>query len=288
LRRIKYINPANVSIEFGLSPYLITELDGLDLSTLTIQEQKSPFQDGSVQLDRLFEPRDIKMKFSIEAFQNFTAINTHKREIISALNPKHGVGRLEYTNDNGTWWTPATPTGPVFPNKPYLTPWQEGAVIFYCNDPYWYEMESQSVSMQTLNPGVTFPLTFLAAGITLSNYVAFTPSVQNLGDWTAPIQIQIIGACLNPKLLKSTTGEYVRIVGNLAAGDLIEIDTTPGNKTVWYTPFGGSRVNGINMLDTASTFFSLDPGVNTLAFTDDTPSSTKQCFISWTHRYIGV
>lgn len=288
MRKIQYVNQNNVSIEFYLDPFLITALDGLDMATLTLQEQKSPFQDGSVQIDRLFEPREISMTFVTIAPNDFLLINQYKRQIMSVLNPKLGQGTLVYTNDFGSWKTTATAEGPVFANKDYSVPNQSGKLIFYCNDPYWYETVEQSISMQTIGGNLTFPMTFPAGGVTLGNYIQITPSVQNLGDWTTPVKITFQNACTNPKMTKTTTGEYIRLIKTMVAGDVITIDTTPGNKTVYFTPNGGATVNGINLLDTASTFFSLDPGINTLTFTDDVSSTTRQCFVKWTNRYIGV
>jgi phage-related protein len=233
VRKIQYVNQNNVSIEFYLDPFLITALDGLDMATLTLQEQKSPFQDGSVQIDRLFEPREISMTFVTIAPNDFLLINQYKRQIMSVLNPKLGQGTLVYTNDFGSWKTTATAEGPVFANKDYSVPNQSGKLIFYCNDPYWYETVEQSISMQTIGGNLTFPMTFPAGGVTLGTYIQITQSVQNLGDWTTPVKITFQNACTNPKMTKTTTGEYIRLIKTMVAGDVITIDTTPGNKTVY-------------------------------------------------------
>lgn len=288
MRRLVYTNPDGAEIAFTETRYGLTKLEGLGAPDVTIQEQKSPFQDGSVSIDQLLMPRNVVIEGVVAVGNNNALRYQYRKDLCAVVNPKLGPGRLTYTNDHGTWTLTGIPKGPVFPNKNANDGNQRFQITFYCFDPYMYDVSETELEMQNVVPLTTFPLTFLAGGNILSEYVGGAKSAFNSGDYATPITLRIYGPCTNPKLTKVNTGEFLKITKVMASGDLLEISTRAGYKTVYYTPSGGSRANAINLLDFDSTFFQLDPGENSLELTDDTASGSKLCFVSWYNRYVGV
>ena len=256
MRSITYTNPIGGSITFYQTPYLITSLDGIDLPKINIYEQKSPYQDGSTSIDQLWQPREIVLTGAINAPNNIASINTHKRTIISALNPKAGAGTLTYTNDNATYKiNNVLPQGPLFKNKELTNPFQEFQITFYCFDPYLYDN------------------TVTSTGLTSSQ------TIVNSGDVITPILVSITGACTNPVIGNTTSGYSITYNGSFTG--TLTINTAFGNK---YAKLGTSNV--IANITSASTFWGLLLGNNTVTFSCS--SGTPNVILSYYNRYNGA
>jgi hypothetical protein len=287
MRTLQYINANNQTITLGNGYlYEITSLEGIDVPDLTISEQKSPYQDGATPIDQLLPTRDIDAQGIIALAGQLQPIYAARRDLTQIVNAKIGPGTLIYTNDYGQWQANnVTPEGPLFANRNANDGNQQWTITFHCADPYWYELTQQSIPMQTVTNDLVFPITFPTI---FSHYTGQAMSVYNAGDFNTPVVIDIYGPCTNPKITKTSTGEYIKINKTMNSGDLVEIKTTFGAKTVYYTASGGSAVNAINLLDLGSTFFTLDVGYNAVQLTDDASSASKLCYIKWYNRYIGV
>jgi hypothetical protein len=297
MRKLVYTNPLGVSITFDDTLYGITKLEGIDIAPLAIQEQLAPFQDGTTPIDQLFTFREIDAEGVIACGGNPLAIYTARRALLAALNPKLGPGTLVYTSDFGSWQlNDVTPEGqaPLFPNRNANDGSQQWLITFHCADPYFYDLKAQSIPLQDTVGATLFPIVFPASGIVLSYYsgaggsAETSDSINNAGDWETPVSIKLYGPCVNPKILNVTTGDYIRVEISMEAGDLLEITTAFGNKSVIYTPSGGVPVSAITLLDLSSTFFQLAVGNNELLLSDDSFSATDSCTVTWTNRYIGV
>jgi hypothetical protein len=282
MQTLQYVNPNNQTITLKN----FTRLEGLGVPDLTISEQKAPYQDGATPIDQLLDTRDIDAEGVLEFGGNLPLIYAGKRALEKIINAKLGPGSLIYTNDYGQWRANSvTPEGPVYSSRTAKDGNQPWAITFHCADPYWYDIVQQSISMQTVTNDLVFPTTFPTI---FSHYTGQAMSAYNDGDFNTPVMIDIYGPCTNPKVLKTSTGEFIKINKTLQAGDLIEINTAFGVKTVYFTVSGGSPVKAINLLDLSSVFFSLDVGYNAVQLTDDASSASKLCYIKWYNRYIGV
>ena len=289
MRSLQYISGTNSSVTFDDSFLGITSLEGLDIAPVNIQEQKSPFQDGTIPIDQLFSPREIVMGGTIGVGGDVGAIYTQRRNMLAVINPKLGPGMLIYTNDFGQWAIlNVIPEGPVFKNRNANDGPQQFQVTFYCHDPYLYDVSYTTTNLQTAVSNLVFPITFTAGGIAFSYFTGAPKTVYNLGDYSTPVILSMYGPATNPKLLNVTTGEYVKVLTTLNAGDVIQVNTTNGIDTVLFTPSGGSQSNVINLLDLGSTFFQLGIGPVQLQYLDDTLSSSKNCIVAWRNRYIGA
>ncbi len=259
MRSLLYTNPIGGSVLFCKSPLLITSLEGLDIADLNLQEQKAPFQDGATPIDQLLQPREVVLEGAINAPQDLTGIDTYKRSIISALNPKAGPGTLTYTNNLRSYLLKnvVLKGGGIFKNKDLTNPFQEFQLTFYCHDPYLYDTAA----------------TVVALG---SSTVA-----TNSGDVLAEIKITIPGPCTNPVIENYTSGYSMEYVGTIASGSSLIISTVKGNLSA---TIGGSSVMS-SMLAT-SVFWGLLLGDNTITFSCSSGSVTP--VLSYYNRYIGA
>lgn len=290
MRELVYTNALGQSLTLFNDKYLITSLDGIDMPTVDLQEQKAPYQDGTTYLDALFEPRTVVVQGAIINIQQLGAIFTSRAQVLAALNPKLGQGLLTYTNDNGSYTTTCTPMNAggsgagIFPNKPATDPFQLFSMEFYCNDPYWYSTTGSSASMDVVTGGLTFPITF---PITFGTYVGNVPvGANNTGDSVTPVVITITGPSQNPVVTNTTTGQFISLNITLNVGDVLVINTKFGSKSIVYLPSGGSPQNQMASLVAGSAFWSLNIGNNQLTFSDSTQGSAV-CTVSWNNRYSG-
>jgi len=295
MRTLVYTNANGLSLTLSSRPYMITKIDGLGSPGLGLQEKFAPYQDGSTLIDQLYQPRDLTVEFALAAVpSNLSGIATARRTIVSALNPKTGIGLLTFTNDYGTWQIPAIPaSSPIFANRVSTEPYQQVQVVFHCPNPYWQSTTQSTASLSYLGSSLEFPaagLDMLAGGIEISSLGTLNGSVTNLtngGDVDCPITLRFYGPATNPKVINNTTGFYIRIVKVVASGDYFEFNTTFGQKTVTMS-ISGTLSSGMQYLDLNSTFFQLQPGVNQLQFVDEGSTAGSTATIAYRTRYIGV
>jgi hypothetical protein len=109
----------------------------------------------------------------------------------------------------------------------------------------------------------------------------------NSGDQQTPCTITFNGPSTNPRIVKQSTLEQIRLNTTLTTGDTFTVSTAFGQKTVLLTS-GGISVNGMQYLDLSSTFFQLDTGDNVVYYEDDAATSTATASLKFRSRYMGV
>ena len=286
MRTLTYVNPSGTSIELSDAMYGLMSVTGLGVPDLNLQEKKAPYQDGSTYIDQLFEPREVVCEGSLCVSTNLS-IYEKRRVLVNALNPKPGPGNLTYVNDNGNWYLPqVTPQGPIFSNRsinPIET--QKYQVTFYAYDPYWKNVNATTANLSGIG----------------------TLSLTNNGNVDCPIQITLQGPITNPKIINNTTEEYIRIEKTLASGEWAIIYTGFGQKTlivntgtipvlefpIEFSEQGNifsyiTTYNGLQYLDSDSTMFSLDVGVNELELIDEGSNTGMTMAVTYRERFVGV
>jgi hypothetical protein len=114
-------------------------------------------------------------------------------------------------------------------------------------------------------------------------------TVDNIGDVSCGCEIifQALGTVTNPELLNMDTGEYIRLLTTMSAGDELRV----------YTHFAGKRVvnvngttvtNAFSLLDTGSAFFQLAAGVNTLRYDASVNMELLEVSIYYRPQFLGV
>ena len=150
MQKLVFINGNGVQIDLTAGKFGITNWAGLSNTSLNIQTQQVPFEDGGVFLDALMEQREIELTVAIYDGNNLELRYQKKRELISALNPKLGEGTLIYTNDYLSRQIKAVPQIPLFENKNSNDAGTlKASVAFSCPSPYWEDLEETEISFDS-------------------------------------------------------------------------------------------------------------------------------------------
>jgi hypothetical protein len=220
----------------------IVSLEGLGAPELNIQSQKSPYQDGSVPIDRIYAARDITLQGKILAGQNHTVRYNQTRLLSAILNPKLGPGSLVYTNNYGSYYISALPEGPALKNKNANDGNQDFQVVFHCEYPFFQDVADTTVSLNSLLAHVLVTIT---------------------GDYVSPITAIVTGSGSYPMVGEDISGKYIKYNKAMSTGSLA-ITTSYGNKKALLT-VGSTTTNVINDISNDSDFIlCLNPGINYL------------------------
>ena len=289
MQRVRYINPKGKEVVFSKAPpFILEKISGIGTDDVQIMKSEPAQLDGSSFNGLYIDAREITLTVNIKGSTR-KEMYENKLKLISILSPvlnRDGdMGRLEYTNDFGTWWIPAVvKRGPQGSSRiaNYL---KSDQLVFYCPNPYWRGMISERASMAYLGGGLRFPLRL---GQVRFGARGYKTSIWNRGDSPAAMQIEISGPSSQPEILKIRTGEYIRVKRELYEGDILHIDTTPGNPRVTIRRTGGIVETAIGYIDLSSTLFMLDPGENRLQYLSGDDSQTSLISISTTPWFGGV
>ena len=154
------------------------------------------------------------------------------------------------------------------------------AVVFHAYDPYWYDTQDSTLTISSgVGAATFFSSPFLPLHIGASQ--VFTSGVvNNSGDTTAwPIWV-ITGPGNNPTLTNNTTGQVLQVNVSLTAGQVLTIDTRPGQKTVTI-----SGTSYYSSLTAASVFWQLAKGVNQFTLSMASTTSASSLALNWRNRY---
>jgi hypothetical protein len=111
-----------------------------------------------------------------------------------------------------------------------------------------------------------------------------TGTAQNDGTADAYPLIQVYGPCTNPIIYNTTQGKQLAFTGlTINAGEFLEIDTR--NKTIRY--LGNAADSRYNTLVPAvSSWWTLQPGANTLRFAPATSSAPAQAVVNFRDTWL--
>ncbi len=215
MQKLVWQNANGLEIDLTSGNYGITEWQGFSNTSLNIQQQQVPFQDGGVFLDALMEQRELTVTLAIQDNNNLEIRYEKRRELISALNPKLGEGYLIYTNDFISKRIKCIPQIPLFENhnsNDSGTP--KASLSWTACEPYWEDLnvtvvplvENKSVIVQ--NNGET------DVGIEARLYIqsATKPVIKNI---TENKEIKIQGSYTQDIKINTKTGEKnIRLLEN--------------------------------------------------------------------------
>lgn len=266
MQRIIFTNSRGQSVELKSSaPFLLQSVDGLGDVDADVQTQKAPFQDGSTYIDSVLQERAISLEVVIIASDKPTLLQ-QRQYLASIFNPKLGPGMLRYENGEVVREIEAVPDGvPVFPSgRENRGPiFQKALVNLLCPNPFW--KSTKITEEPTFEPLFSFPFEgMFQIGIQRDARI-----IVNDGDAPAPLQIEFYGPATNPVIMNKTTGEFIKVNQTLGENEIMEIDTTPGKKSVYFIQPDGTKRNVFNWIDPESTFFQLVVGENEIEYSAD-------------------
>lgn len=155
-----------------------------------------------------------------------------------------------------------------------------------CPDPYFYDVDNFGKNIAGKVALYAFPFVWLSNRDIVSDYKVFTDEtlIVNRGDVETGLIINFTctGAVTNPKIELMNTGEYMRILRTMAAGDTIQFETNTARKNIY--------VNGekYTNFDPSSTFFRLAEGDNILKYGSDSGYESLNVYVYYRAKYLGV
>ena len=266
---------------------LLKRYQGFSFTPATHRTTRFPYQNGVTIQNTDGDPREISFEIMITA-STLGALETLIENLSDQFNPLGDEGTLVYEKANGD-------TRRIYckANLPQLdmnvrnATSQKALIKLIAFDPFWY---SDSTNIAYCAPPGTnmFPFPAVASWPWIIGAIAASPSVINSGTQDAPVTLVFTGPIEDPSLNNITTGNAFSITKHLAAGDTFTVTTALGEQSAYYTASGGSRVNGMQWVDIASTFWHLVPGVNVITLTSNSATSPAGCSIEWSDIYVGV
>ncbi len=276
----------------------ITQVSGLEASEYDISTSENALVDGSTVNGKRIKKRPITIKATARDQKN----NPLTRErLISFFNPDY-TGKMT-VNRNGKQRNIAFEVE-GFALAAEKTVDDEVSFIadLICPNPYFKNVDNFGQNMAGKTRLFAFPwriATRKYADIpkpykyfgrpwmgmsyrTLKQEVA----LNNDGDVDTSVIIQFIasrGSVSNPKITNVKTGEYMRVICEMAEGDVLEIDTDDHNQTI--------ELNGVNVyqkIDKKSQPFKLAKGENFLEYDADRDYTNLDVKLYYTPLYLGV
>ena len=212
MQKLVWQNSNGDEIDLTSGSYGITEWEGFSNTSLNIQSQQVPFQDGAVFLDALLNQRELSVTLKMQDNGNLEERYRMRRELIHILNPKLGEGYLIYTNDFISKRIKCVAQVPLFPthnSNDSGTP--SASLAWTACEPYWEDLEETSI------------------------YFKFGQivDVQNKGDINAQMKIEFYSNnAINPSIIKLNDNKLIKYNGQLQKNLLI--NTESGKKEVYY------------------------------------------------------
>lgn len=211
MQKLIWVDSKGNSIDLTSGNYGITNWEGFSNTSLNIQSQQVPFQDGSVFLDALIEQRELSVTLAIQDNGNLETRYRLRRELIHILNPKSGEGYLIYKNDFTQKRIKCISQIPLFENhnsNDSGTP--KASLSWTACEPYWEDLEPVIVP---LYPGQRF-------------------TVENVGDVKTGFEVEFFNDnVVNPKITNYTQNKSVELKGTFNQNILI--DSNFGKKRIY-------------------------------------------------------
>ena len=281
--KLKYTNSRGESIELFGRPFRLVSVEVLAEVESDNQMQKAPYQDGNTLIDSVLESRYPTIELRITG-ANFEEVTASRRKLSSIFNPKLGEGTLEYIGDDHKIIAAAAESVPFYPDGSGNRgrTFQKAQINLVCPNPYW---KSPTVTEEpAFEPRFHFPF----SGPFIMGIQRDRRIINNDGDAPAPLQVEFFGPALNPKIINNTTGEYIKVNQTLEENERMLIDTTDGNKSVFFVDEEGNERDVFQWIDLGSTMFDLIVGENDIEYTADSDIQGTIVNITYNENYVGV
>lgn len=144
-------------------------------------------------------------------------------------------------------------------------------VSIICPFPFWQDLKETYTDAGNITNMLEFPWSAPETGVELSSVDANAYTVvMNSGHVESGMRLVLRATVrsLQPRIYNLKTGEWIGFLVDMFPGDILTVDTTQGQKSV-YLESGGVITNYINTVMTGSTWLQLAPGENEISYTVD-------------------
>lgn len=166
------------------------------------------------------------------------------------------------------------------------------SVSFYAPFPYWVEKNKVNQTLVGYEPQFQFPWNisdpnpFYMSKLAQVGYVTVNNEGEAPVGWT--VNFLALLEAKNPYVKNIVTGEMVRVMRTMAAGEQVTISNEGEELSVTLTATDGTESDGFQYLDIASVPFKLQPGPNHIKTDADQGGDTLRASISFRPAYAGV
>jgi len=282
LRSITFENSLGEKIVFKGSPFILEGVEGLGGTDADIQDQKAPYQDGSLYIDTILQPRYIELDGSI-INHDIKMIHEYRKYLLKVCNPKLGIGKLTYEfNGERKEIYGVLDGAPELPERS-ISRKQSFFITWMCPNPYWLDPVQNTRELKAYEGDFTFPFEFpVQFGIESD-----TTTIYNEGDTEAPVVVEINGPITRPLIENVTTGEHMQINAIIQADQTVVIDTSPRNKRVEIRSENETR-KVMGFFDHGGDFWLLAPGENEIRYRADAGIAEATATLSYQSQYVGI
>lgn len=159
----------------------------------------------------------------------------------------------------------------------------KASIQFIATDPRRYTLTLQTLSTSVPQPetGIVWPLTWPLSWGTAGS--SGNLQVANAGNAATHPVVTFTGPCTNPQLVNVATGQMLGYTLNLAASDVLTVDT--GSGQVLLNGAADRRYTAMPNA-TLEEAFVLPPGSTTLAFRPQTGAPPASAKVAWRSAYM--
>lgn len=292
MQELRYINLAGESVTFGASPpYILAHIEGTQGTSIDRKTVRGARQHGAQTTMALRSDR--KLSLTINLFTLGRSEMYREREALCSLLSASKAfdedsgqrARVVYTNNLGSWWTWAMPTGaPAWADRvkdihPALK------LGFECDSPYWFSMEESKGGFDVATEGFHFPLRFPLRFSSRS----LSAILVCAGHTPTPVMITVQGEGEKPALINRTTGKELRLTTPIQQGSTLRISTDEDDLYVLLEK-DGVQTNAYGLLDVTTPLsgFLLAPGENEIVYEAGGASAKTAITLRWHDRFEGV
>jgi hypothetical protein len=281
---LTYINAGGESITLKQSrPYFLTKIDGTGNVHQTVNTFKAPDQDGAFYISSTLDMRNITIEGTIVADTPNEAYVKRQR-FLQIFSPKL----------LGTFLYRGRQIACVVEEAGFVVSTRQRIPNFFvsllCPSPFFETPNEVREELASWIPLFEFELEIPVGGMEFGmRQPSQIITVDNIGDVSCGCEIvfRALGTVTNPELLKIDTGEYIRLLTTMSAGDELRVYTHFAGKRV-VSASGSTVTNAFSLLDTGSVFFQLAAGINTLRYDASVNMDLLEVSIYYRPQFLGV
>ncbi len=262
------------------SGYIIREADGLDDIPIRTSQFNLTGADGGVVDAQKYGMRIIGLRGTVVG-SSVSDYFTKKANLLRAFSINPSDDTLTVTNWNSVSRSISAKVlqQPRIVLKTGEVSFADFSMVLIANDPFWSATSATTYTIDLSEGGGTPVASPVPSPV--GSGTADRVTVVNGGDVAIYADYEITGACVNPTITNTTTGESFQITGTFVGSDVLSITWTQAGLSV--------LKNGSNYMQYfTGTFFKLAVGNNIVRFTSSTHYSGTGCTISIYNKYFTI
>lgn len=280
--KVRYENDiGSVTFNAGSPGAYIEKVTSYGAQNVEFQTTKSNREIGEALQHQNVSPKTITIKGSINGKSD--ALREQLNHVLAPL----AKGRLIYNDEYEM--EVYVKSSPDIDRQPYGAKF---SFSLYAPFPYWRDAERTNKVLIGYEPQFMFPWNisdpnpFYFSKTAQVGYVNVNNDGETPADWT--ISFYAVSAVKNPYAQSLDTGEKVRVLKTLSAGETLTVSTEGEEFSVILTAANGTETDGFQYLDIDSVPFKLALGENHIKTDADEGGTGLRASISFRPAYAGV